>query len=94
MYKSSVIDALIVQFANAVPYFYPSDFCHFLQAFITQVGVKSFIGTKGVDGICHGIDVPIVNFDYFIKNFAECKEESAKNLENSLDFYPSFGYNR
>ena len=73
MNKSSVVNALVVEFADTVTYLHPSDFSHFLQALIAQVGVKTFVGAEGVYGISHGIDVPIIDLNNLVENLATAR---------------------
>src|SRR5574344_2004201 len=67
MNESSVIDALVIEFADAVSHFLPSNFSHLLEPFLLQIFVKPLIGAERVYGVCHSIDVPIINLDDLVE---------------------------
>ena len=53
---------------DALADFFPSDLCHFVSSFFAQIVVKGVVGADRVDGVCHGIDVPIIDLDALVED--------------------------
>ena len=66
----SVLHELVVALAYAEPDFLPCNLIDLLDAFFGDVAVEAVVGAERVDGVCHGVNVPIIDFKDVGEDFA------------------------
>ena len=59
----------LVAVVDAFAHLLPSDGIHLFKTFLLKILVEAIVGADGVDGVCHGFNVPIVSLNDFFEDF-------------------------
>ena len=62
-------ECTLIGFVDALAYFFPGDLIYFFATYFFEIVVVAVISAKGIDGIRHGVNVPIVGLDAIGEDF-------------------------
>ena len=63
-------ESSLVECGNPCANLLPRNLVNLVLTLLLEVLEERFVGTDGVDGICQGVDVPIVNLDTVVEDFS------------------------
>src|SRR5574344_342812 len=71
--EPSLLEQLVITLTYAQTYFLPCDTGNFLDTLFCQILMETFIRAKGIDGISHCVNIPIIHLYDIGKNLSAAR---------------------